>query len=254
MNTLSPLLTRFLNNPDMLPKSAAAELLKANAGQMLSDLLKNGLDTQSAKTLIEHFATSLLLPGKTAAQNDTAALLKEMTRLFQNLPETTRSPAALQTLKHDINTLLKQMLHTVIAKPSTVPLPAAHTAYLQNQVIKSTDLAATLSSTLDGTDKAFAETKEKKEQTLFGLAENRSSSSSREQKKQKKRKGENRAELIQLLLSLRQSFKTVLHALVDFKEHHTQEQIDTQLPDLTERITYLKERIGECDTILKQLY
>ena len=62
------------------------------------------------------------------------------------------------------------------------------------------------------------------------------------------------AEMIQILLSIRQSLKNTLQALLAFQKQYSAAEALRLLPDLEERIRFVKEQIRECDGVLKQLY
>ena len=252
MNVMNSLLSTLLNNRADLSKTAAAELIKANASQLLQALVQGGLDTQSAKTLIEHFTATLLMPGNGTENTDKQTLLTTLVRHFSTLPDL-KGEGEFHQFKKSLDTILKQMLHTLAAKPAPSLALGPLQTYHQNQLLQRPEITASLSGTLQDSD-AVTELKDKKEQQLFGLAENKNTEKREDKGKKKRDKGENLAEMIQTLLNIKHSLKNMLQALLAFQKQYSQEEALRLLPDIQERIRYLKERIQECDTVLKRLY
>ena len=249
---MNSLLNTLLNNRGDLSKTAAAELIKANASQLLQALTQGGLDPQSAKTLIEHFTTSLLMPGKPAETSDKQTLLSSLVRHFASLPDQ-KGDGAMQQFKKGVDTIVKQILHHLAAKPSAPLPPGPVQTYNQNQLLQRADISASLTGSLQDTEHP-GEAKEKRDQHLFGLAENKNSDQREGKHKGRRGKGENMAEMIQILLSIRQSLKNTLQALLAFQKQYSAAEALRLLPDLEERIRFVKEQIRECDGVLKQLY
>lgn len=248
---MDSLLTGLLNNSNGLSKSAAAQLIRQNATQLLGSLIKGGLDTESAKGLVQYFTSTLLTSKSPVELSHKETVLNNLVQHFKELP-TVHTPTQIRDFKQGLNALLKQMLHILTStKGSDTPSPL-HT-YAQNQLFRHTELSATLSGSLQDSD-AAGEIKEKREQQLFGLAEEKNTGKRNGSDQGKEKKRESTAELIQLLLSLKQSFKNMLQALLTFQKQYEEDEAIKRLPDLHERIHYLKERLQECDAVLKRLY
>ncbi len=252
MNVMSSLLSNLLSGQTELSKNAAAELIKSNSSQLLATLLKSGLDLPSAKTLIEHFATSLFASSSSPESLRGRELLTDLIRHFASLPER-QSPADIQSFKKKLDTLFKQILHTLTAKPTPSPAAAPLHTYTQNQLMRHTELNASLVGTLHDTDESI-EQKERREQQMFGLAEDKSSGKKRDSNRQRGKRGENIMEFIQILLAIKHALRQLLKGFQDFQKNRTKEEVLRLVPDIHERIRYIKERIDECDAVLKQLY
>lgn len=249
---MNALLGSLPDTPSALSKNAAAELVKANASQLVSALLKNGFDQQSAKTLIEYFTATLLSPDKSADGTAAREPLASLTRHFATLP-TLQTRTEITHFKKGIDTLLKQMLHTLVPKATDTAANAPLKTYAQNQLFRHSELSAALSGTIQDTEKNIPQ-RERREQHLFGLAENRETDTRKDSGGNRNKKKGSSAEMIQLLLAMKHSFKTVLQALLDFQKEHDRDEALRLVPDLSERIRFLKERLRECDAVLRNLY
>jgi hypothetical protein len=118
-------------------------------------------------------------------------------------------------------------------------------------LIKSTEFSV-LATPLFDTAQKRPEEREKNEQLLFGLAEQKDSSPfGKDEKREKKEASILKYRM--LLLSIRSTFQSVLDALLHFESSRSQEEIAGQLPDFYERVDYLKTHIAECNRLLKQL-
>jgi len=253
MNTLGPLLSTLLKNAGGLPKAVSAEMIKTHSTQFMNELLKNGWDAQSAKTVIDHFSQSLLEPGRISDRGTVQKLLDQLLHQFVKLPKS-QTPGEIREFKRHTDTILKQMLGTLAGKHANANLPVAHTVYLQNQLLKSSELASIANPLREGSG-ALAESKEeKKESSLFGLAEHDKRRHSEKREEKKRDSKETYKEYLQILLSMKRSFQSVMSALMHFEMTHSHDQVQSLLPDLQERVKYLKKRIEECDQLLRELH
>lgn len=242
MNISHSQLATLLDNT--LLSSTLTQLAGKGNSAVLNELMKQGLDSEDVKTLIETFAKNIFLKSGESADRENLGLLKDIIKNFHAL-KADAGPPRLAQLKAALHATLKQIISQMLATPVHGTDKSPHTAYQHNQLLKNTDLLHSLT-----TDVNEKEPRNKKEQELFGLAQNHPGKEGDTGKKKHKGSTEELAELLQILYAIKLGLSRTLSTMLRFQKENTPLTLVHAFPDFDDRIALLKAMLKECDTIL----